>query len=117
SEAGVRVRAQLYAPKNRPAAAPMLIWVKRASDSFYGSDVDEVLPLFGRAVTGAPFPSARSLKFRSRPAITPLHPIPRLPSDSNSRPRPLAVCGFHPLAIREVRDQRQSSRCGLWSLF
>jgi hypothetical protein len=26
----------------------LLIWVKRAADSFYGSDVDEVLPLFGR---------------------------------------------------------------------
>ena len=48
SEDGVRIRAQLYAPKNRSADAPLLIWVKRTVDSFYGSDVDEVLPLLGR---------------------------------------------------------------------
>ena len=48
SEAGVRIRAQLYTPKKGAAGAPMLFWVKRAADSFYGSDVDEVLPLFGR---------------------------------------------------------------------
>ncbi|HYV28926.1 MAG TPA: acetylxylan esterase [Candidatus Eisenbacteria bacterium] len=48
SEPGVRIRAQIYAPKNRPVEAPLLIWVKRVEDSFYGSDVDEVLPLLGR---------------------------------------------------------------------
>jgi cephalosporin-C deacetylase-like acetyl esterase len=48
TEEGARIRAQLYPPKNRPAAAPLLICVKSGADSFYGSDVDEVLPLLGR---------------------------------------------------------------------
>jgi cephalosporin-C deacetylase-like acetyl esterase len=48
SEAGVRIRAQLYTPKKGAADAPLLIWVKRAVDSFYGSDMDELLPLMGR---------------------------------------------------------------------
>jgi hypothetical protein len=34
--------------QDRAADAPLLIYVKRAADSFYGSDVDELLPLFGR---------------------------------------------------------------------
>jgi len=48
SEAGARIRAQLLAPTNRPSGLPLLIYVKRAEDSFYGSDVDELLPLLGR---------------------------------------------------------------------
>jgi hypothetical protein len=48
TEAGVRVRAQLHTPKQAPAGAPLLIYVKRAVDSFYGSDVDELLPLMNR---------------------------------------------------------------------
>ena len=48
SEAGVRIRAQVLTPKNRPADAPLLIYVKRVADSFYGSDVDELLPLMSR---------------------------------------------------------------------
>jgi hypothetical protein len=47
SESKVRVRAQLYTPKNRPGA-PLLIYVKRASDSVATSDVDELLPLMGQ---------------------------------------------------------------------
>jgi hypothetical protein len=47
SEPKVRVRAQLYTPKSR-AGAPLLIYVKRASDSVAASDVDELLPLMGR---------------------------------------------------------------------
>ena len=45
-EAGVRIRAQVLTPKN--SGAPLLIYVRRAADSFYGSDVDELLPLMGR---------------------------------------------------------------------
>jgi hypothetical protein len=48
TEEGVRIRAQLLLPKNRPSDAPLLIYVKRAADSFYASDVDELLPLMGR---------------------------------------------------------------------
>jgi cephalosporin-C deacetylase-like acetyl esterase len=48
SEEGVRLRAQIYSPKKGAVDAPLLIWVKRSTDSFYGADVDEVLPLFGR---------------------------------------------------------------------
>jgi hypothetical protein len=48
SEEGVRIRAQLYTPKNRRPDTPLLIYVKRAVDSFYGSDLDELLPLLGR---------------------------------------------------------------------
>ena len=48
SEAGVRIRAQLLTPKKSPSDAPLLIYVRRAADSFYGSDVDELLPLMGR---------------------------------------------------------------------
>ncbi len=46
SEEGIRIRAQLLTPKNAPARTPLLIYVKRAQDSFYFSDWDELLPLF-----------------------------------------------------------------------
>jgi len=48
SDAGVRIRAQLLLPKRQVPQAPLLIHVKRAADSFNSSDVDELLPLFGR---------------------------------------------------------------------
>jgi len=48
SEDGVRIRAQLLTPKRQMPETPMLIYVKRAADSFNSSDVDELLPLFGR---------------------------------------------------------------------
>lgn len=48
SESGVRIRAQLLSPKNASAPAPLLIYLKRAIDSFYSSDVDELLPVLGR---------------------------------------------------------------------
>ena len=48
SEAGVRIRAQLLTPNGSPADAPLLVYVRRTADSFYGSDVDELLPLMGR---------------------------------------------------------------------
>lgn len=48
TEEGVRVRAQLFLPKRQVANAPLLIYVRRASDSFYSTDIDEVLPLLGR---------------------------------------------------------------------
>jgi len=48
SEEGVRIRAQVLAPKTNVAVSPLLIYVKRAADSFYGSDMDELLPLLGR---------------------------------------------------------------------
>jgi dienelactone hydrolase len=48
SETGVRVRVQVFTPQTGPANAPVLIYVKRAADSFYSSDVDELLPLLGR---------------------------------------------------------------------
>lgn len=48
TEAGVRVRAQLLTPKSSTKEAPLLIYVKRAADSFYFMDLDELLPLLGR---------------------------------------------------------------------
>jgi hypothetical protein len=48
SESGVRVRAQLLRPKGRSAGSPLLIYVKRAGDSIYFLDLDELLPLLGR---------------------------------------------------------------------
>ncbi len=48
TEAGVRIRAQLLYPKNRSANVPLLIYVKRAGDSLYFIDTDELLPLLGR---------------------------------------------------------------------
>ncbi len=47
SEAGVRIRAQLLRPKGRPDA-PLLIYAKRAGDSIYFMDLDELLPILGR---------------------------------------------------------------------
>src|SRR6266511_1054302 len=48
SEEGVRVRAQLFTPKNRRPNTPLLIFVRRAADSFYSADSDELLPLISR---------------------------------------------------------------------
>ncbi len=47
SEEGVRIRAQLLSPKGRPNA-PLLIYAKRAGDSIYFMDLDELLPVLGR---------------------------------------------------------------------
>ena len=47
SEPGVRIRAQLLRPKDR-VNAPLLIYAKRAGDSIYFMDLDELLPLLGR---------------------------------------------------------------------
>jgi cephalosporin-C deacetylase-like acetyl esterase len=48
TESGTRVRAQLLTPKQGPANAPLLIYVKRPVDSQYFMDVDDLLPLLGR---------------------------------------------------------------------
>jgi hypothetical protein len=50
SEDGVRIRGQLLTPRNRSSntPAPLLIYVKRAGDSIYFMDTDELLPLLGR---------------------------------------------------------------------
>ena len=48
TEEGVRIRAQLFTPNKSAAGAPLLIYVKRAGDSFYFMDLDELLPLLGR---------------------------------------------------------------------
>lgn len=47
SEPGVRIRAQLLRPKDR-ANAPLLVYAKRAGDSIYFMDFDELLPLMSR---------------------------------------------------------------------
>ena len=47
SEPGVRIRAQLLRPKGQ-ADAPLLIYAKRAGDSIYFMDLDELLPVLGR---------------------------------------------------------------------
>lgn len=48
TEPGVRVRAQLLTPKKGPTGAPLLIYAKRAGDSIYFLDLDELLPVLGR---------------------------------------------------------------------
>ncbi|HUL51104.1 MAG TPA: acetylxylan esterase [Candidatus Nitrosotalea sp.] len=48
TEPGVRVRSQLLTPKMGAGGKPMLIYVKRAGDSIYSMDTDELLPLLGR---------------------------------------------------------------------
>jgi hypothetical protein len=48
SEKGVRIRAQLFLPKQAAPETPLLIFIRRTADSFYSSDVDELLPLLGR---------------------------------------------------------------------
>ena len=50
SEEGVRIRAQLLAPKHGRSDAPLLIYAKRPGDSIYFMDTDELLPLLGRYV-------------------------------------------------------------------
>ncbi|MGH9845592.1 MAG: acetylxylan esterase [Blastocatellia bacterium] len=47
SETGVRIRAQLLRPKGQ-AKAPLLVYAKRAGDSIYFMDLDELLPVLGR---------------------------------------------------------------------
>ncbi|MPY91180.1 MAG: hypothetical protein GEU99_25120 [Luteitalea sp.] len=47
SEEGVRIHAELLRPKGE-GEAPLLIYAKRAGDSFYHMDLDELLPLLGR---------------------------------------------------------------------
>jgi len=49
TEHGARIRAQLLSPKQRGADGPLLIYVKRAGDSIYFMDTDELLPLLGRS--------------------------------------------------------------------
>ncbi len=48
SEAGMPIRAQLLSPGNASAETPWLIYVKRAGDSIYPLDLDELLPVLGR---------------------------------------------------------------------
>jgi dienelactone hydrolase len=50
TEGGVPVRLQVLRPKEagRRRAAPVVIYAKRAGDSIYAMDFDELLPLLGR---------------------------------------------------------------------
>ena len=48
TEEGVRIRAQLFLPKSPSPKAPLLVYARRAADSFYSSDDDELLPMMGR---------------------------------------------------------------------
>jgi dienelactone hydrolase len=47
TEEGVRVRAQILTRQQRPADAPLLLYVKRPGDSVYPVDTDELLALLG----------------------------------------------------------------------
>jgi cephalosporin-C deacetylase-like acetyl esterase len=48
SEEGVRIRAQLLTRRGGGVGTPLFIYVKRAGDSIYAMDTDELLPLLGR---------------------------------------------------------------------
>lgn len=48
SEPNVRIRAQVLKPAGAGADSAVLIFVKRAEDSIYFADFDELLPLLGR---------------------------------------------------------------------
>src|SRR5207247_1246857 len=50
SEEGVRIRAQLLAPRHGRSDAPLLIYAKRPGDLIYFMDTDELLPLLRRYV-------------------------------------------------------------------
>ncbi|HKQ38283.1 MAG TPA: acetylxylan esterase [Verrucomicrobiae bacterium] len=47
TEEGVRVRALVFTRKQNPQNAPLLLYVKRAADSVYPIDPDELLGVFG----------------------------------------------------------------------
>lgn len=49
SERDVRILAQLITRKDGNHDAPLLIYAKRAGDSIYAMDLDELLPVLGRA--------------------------------------------------------------------
>jgi dienelactone hydrolase len=49
TEPGVRIRAQRFRPRNATRPVPLLIHVKRAGDSLYSADFDELLPVLDRA--------------------------------------------------------------------
>jgi len=48
TEPGVRIRFQLLRARNAARDLPTLVYLKRAEDSIYAHDVDELLPLLGR---------------------------------------------------------------------
>lgn len=48
SEPGVPIRARLLKPRTAGKETPLLLYVKRAADSIYPLDLDELLPLLGR---------------------------------------------------------------------
>ena len=48
TEPGVRVRGRLLTPKNPSENAPLVMTTRRAGDSIYFMDMDELLPLLGR---------------------------------------------------------------------
>lgn len=48
TEPGVRIRAQWLGCKRRSGEVPLVIYAKRAADSFSYIDLDELLPLLGR---------------------------------------------------------------------
>ena len=47
TEPSVRVRGQFFSPTNATASTPLLLYVKRPSDSIYAMDFDELLPVLG----------------------------------------------------------------------
>jgi cephalosporin-C deacetylase-like acetyl esterase len=48
SEPGVAIHARLFKPRSATDRTPLLVYVKRAGDSIYALDLDELLPLLGR---------------------------------------------------------------------
>lgn len=48
TEPGVRIRAQLYSPRQPTGPIPLVIVAKEPGETFFPMDVDEWLPLFGR---------------------------------------------------------------------
>jgi cephalosporin-C deacetylase-like acetyl esterase len=49
TEPGVPIRAQLLKPRQHTRQSPLLLYVKRPIDSIYPLDLDELLPVLGRA--------------------------------------------------------------------
>jgi len=48
AEPGVPIRAKLFKPRSISSETPLVVYVKRAGDSIYFLDLDELLPVLGR---------------------------------------------------------------------
>ncbi|PYQ02229.1 MAG: hypothetical protein DMF82_16805 [Acidobacteria bacterium] len=109
SEAGVRIRAQLLRPKGQPQA-PLLIYAKRAGDSIYFLDLDELLPVLGR-YERIPVRGDRAERLVGGPHRC-RHADVGYPPGCRVGPRRGETRHPRGIAVREGRDGRPCALCG-----